>query len=110
MQPATAAKRSEPHACCMVLSHTSTPAAVASLGRAPRSVAFATSLPPSSTVVKVAVRVDDEEWWSGVAELFSEKLEDKVGVIRRADAGVDQHDEERRRDDVEERVLVEPVL
>ena len=56
------------------------------------------------------MRVDDEEWWSGVAELFSEKLEHKVGVIRGADAGVDQHDEERRGDDVEEWVLAEAVL
>ena len=61
-------------------------------------------------VVEVAVRVDDQERRPLVAKLFSEKLEDKVGVIRRADAGVDQHDEERRGDDVEERVLVEPVL
>ena len=61
-------------------------------------------------MVKVAVRVDDEERRPLLAKLFSEKFEHEVGVIRRADAGVDQHDEERRRDDVEERVLVEPVL
>ena len=77
---------------------------------------LAASSPPraarnAADVVEVALRVDDQERRPLVlAELPVEKFEHEVGVIRRADAGVDQDDEERRGDDVEEWVLIEAVL